>query len=437
MDSDDTLPRRCGEKLRLLADGDHRPEILGYVMQVHCPGNDPGDVTVVDHVKLIRNQPDLRFEFRIHEQILPAIRRAGRDVAFTEIYVVHSGSDRTRDGQAKKLERDFHLLNLELRDRPDHPFVLFNLGMTHADCGQHAETIWFLQRCLEVSGRDESHVRKVYALLISSLIQTGQADAAERYCRQGCDLFPDDKELLFRQAMFDHQAGRLEESAATYQRILSESCERHFTSIDAALAGNKSRHNLAMVYEDNGRWDQAEEQWRGILREAPDYQLAWRGVGGCLLQQNRDNEVAVLCETLASRPEGHREELMLRGQLAARRHDGETALRDWDQADQLDPSDTAALRLICRFLFEEGCWSEAATALKDLAHRAPGDASVWQNLGVVRLRSGIPDGAVEALRLSLRLRPDSPAAKAFLNDAMIAVSLKEAAAKTSELTEEL
>ena len=98
MDSDDTIPAECGRQLRLLVDHGIDPSVLGHVMQVHCPGGgedgDPEtDVTVVDHVKLIRNRTDLRFEGRIHEQVLPAIRRAGGTVAWTELYVVHSGSD--------------------------------------------------------------------------------------------------------------------------------------------------------------------------------------------------------------------------------------------------------------------------------------------------------------------------------------------------------
>ena len=98
MDSDDTIPPDCGRQLHELIDGDVEPDVLGYVMQVHCPGGDMEggpdcDVTVVDHIKLFRNRPDLRFEGRVHEQILPAIRRAGGTVAWTDLYVVHSGSD--------------------------------------------------------------------------------------------------------------------------------------------------------------------------------------------------------------------------------------------------------------------------------------------------------------------------------------------------------
>jgi hypothetical protein len=82
-------------------------------------------------MKLFRNRPDLRFDHRTHEQILPAIRAAGGEVAWTDLYVVHSGSDQSPAGQAKKFERDFRILDPELGERPEHPFTLFNLGMTH------------------------------------------------------------------------------------------------------------------------------------------------------------------------------------------------------------------------------------------------------------------------------------------------------------------
>lgn len=154
MDSDDTIPTECGRRLRELADGQHQPDVSGYVMQVHCPGSrDNGslDMTVVDHVKLFRNRPDLRFEFRIHEQILPSIRRSGGQVAHTDIFVVHSGSDQSSEGQNRKRERDFRILQREFQDRPDHPFVLYNLGMTYADAEEYPQAIGYLNRCLEVS----------------------------------------------------------------------------------------------------------------------------------------------------------------------------------------------------------------------------------------------------------------------------------------------
>jgi hypothetical protein len=102
MDSDDVIDEANGRKLRALVEslcsGERLPlasthasepvpdvtadSILGCVMQVRCPREGPDgsyDFTVVDHCKLLRNRPDLRFAHRIHEQIMPAINRAGGD----------------------------------------------------------------------------------------------------------------------------------------------------------------------------------------------------------------------------------------------------------------------------------------------------------------------------------------------------------------------
>src|SRR4051794_25223844 len=154
MDSDDTISEENGRKLKDLACGQHSPGVLGYVMQVHCPCEEPAGesgLTVVDHVKLIRNFAGLRFDGRIHEQILPAIRFRGGEVGWTDIHVVHSGSDQSEAGRLFKRERDLRLLNLEVEECPNHPFTLFNLGMTYADGQEHARAVAFLERSIAVS----------------------------------------------------------------------------------------------------------------------------------------------------------------------------------------------------------------------------------------------------------------------------------------------
>jgi glycosyltransferase involved in cell wall biosynthesis len=278
MDSDDTIPPECGRKLRKLVEGEHADSCLGYVMQVHCPGTKPDDLTVVDHVKLFRNHPDLRFEFRIHEQILPAIRRAGGEVGWTDLHVVHSGSDHSSDGQKRKLERDFRILKQDLAERPDHPFVLFNLGMTCSEAHLLDDAKAHLERCLEVSLPTESHVRKAYAILVAVLMRQEQHHPACVVCEKGLALFPDDRELLFRRAMLHHSAGRLIEAREDYLTILRPQTERHFSSRDIGILGYKARHNLAIVYEDLGDFESGRMQWSRILEERPGYAPARRAL---------------------------------------------------------------------------------------------------------------------------------------------------------------
>ncbi|REK31796.1 MAG: glycosyltransferase, partial [Planctomycetota bacterium] len=414
MDSDDTIPAECGRKLRDLATGPHPDHIHGYVVQVHCPGPPSGgsglrprepeanlesgdrsrarpgasDVTVVDHVKLFRNRPDLRFEFRIHEQLLPSIRRAGGEVGFTDIYVVHSGADHTLEGRQRKLDRDFRLLELELADRPDHPFVLFNLGMTHADACQYELAIGFLQRCITVSQPSESHLRKAYALLVSSLQQTEQFADAHATCRQGLQLYPDDKELLFRDAMLLHQSGRLEESVETYQRVLNQATDRHFTSVDAGIGGTKTRHNLAIVYEDLGRLAEAECEWRAVVDAEPGYRSGWRGLGQVLLKQGRTAEVEALTQKLTGDPELRGVAALLSARLAESRQAFGEAIAVLETGIVESPQDFESHNELCRLLFEHGQLEDAISALKRLVQLDPEDSRARHNLGQAYERAG-------------------------------------------------
>ena len=265
MDADDTIDADNGRKLRALAHGPHDDTIGGYVMQVHCPAPDGSDdYTAMDHVKLFRNCPDLRFEGRIHEQILPAIRRNNGEAAWTDLFVVHSGSDQSLDGKRRKHERDLRILHLDLRDRPDHPFVLFNLGMTYADMDLHNDAVKWLRKGIELAGPHESHLRKAYALLAASLHQLDRQEEAWQVCRGGLSRFPNDPELLFRQGMLAHEAGRLREAAEAYRMTLAKRGGRYFASVDQGILGCKARHNLACVYADMNCPDLAEIQWRRI-----------------------------------------------------------------------------------------------------------------------------------------------------------------------------
>ena len=430
MDSDDTIDEESGRKLQQLAAREHDPSVLGHVMQVHCPGSEEdgkNDVTVVDHVKLIRNRPDLRFEGKIHEQVLPAIRRAGGEVEFTDIFVVHSGSDHSPEGHERKLQRDFHLLKLELEDRPDHPFGLFNLGMTHADADQHEEAVEALRRSIQVSQSAESHVRKAYAILIGSLGQLSRHEEAQQACREARQHYPQDLELLFREGVLHHHFKRFEEAEKAYLAVLDNHEPRHFASIDQGVAGYKARHNLAIVYEDMGRPDKAETQWRKVVEDAPTYCLAWRGLVDSLLRQGKLDEALRQSQrlqedaTLGETPLG--ETLQLEGmilQAKATAAGGELpkAKQMFHNAVDRRPRDVNAKHALCRFLFEHDDPAEAEQPLKSLLDIDPEDGAAHHNLGTVYLRLGRPEDAVNAFGESIRHRPDSPNTHVQLGNAL-------------------
>ena len=85
-----------------------------------------------------------------------SIRRVGGKVAWTDIVIDHSGSDQSPEGRAKKLARDLRILELEYQEKPDHPFTLFNLGMTYDQAGDYEKAIGFLWQSIGRAGDDDA-----------------------------------------------------------------------------------------------------------------------------------------------------------------------------------------------------------------------------------------------------------------------------------------
>jgi glycosyltransferase involved in cell wall biosynthesis len=304
MDADDTLPAQCGAKLKPLVELAEEAT-TGFLMQVHIPPA-PGEegFTIVDHLKLFRNLPGLRFEGRIHEQILEPLYRLGGKAERTDLYVVHSGYEYPPAGQTKKRARDILLLQKDLEERPGHPFVLFNIGMTAHHLKEWDKAVDALEECLRRSKPFESIVRKAYAMLAGSYLAKGDVAGAVERIGTGLALFPHDPELLFRAGIVYREAGELRQAEESYVKLLTNREVGHIDSLDVSMTGFKAHHNLALIYQDLNRWEEAEHHFQVAVRNNPSFTPSWIGLSDLLVRRNKIDELKVLeCEASARNPQ--------------------------------------------------------------------------------------------------------------------------------------
>ena len=413
MDSDDTIDPECGRQLRELAMSSIAPSVLGFVMQVHCPGPDD-ELTVVDHVKLFRNRPEIRFEGRIHEQLIGSIRKLRGVIAWSDIFVRHSGSDTSEQGRQRKIERDFRILMKDLKERPDHPFVLFNLGMTHSDAGNHEEAAQWLRRCLSVSPWEQSHVRKAYALLVMCLTELGRLEEATNACAIGRKYYPQDAELLFRQGILANETGQFPEAVAAFRGAIEARESRHFSSLDPGIRGYKARNNMALAYAHQNLHDLAELQWRRILEERPLFYPAWRGLGDSLLAAGRHETLRQEIIQRDSDPKLRPTTLLLAAKLCKQAGELPEARAQLARAAADYPEDASCQEALAQALVSECDWECAETTLSRLTMLIPDDGAAWHNLGMVFYHLGKKDKALAALEQSLRVRPKAAQTQSML-----------------------
>jgi tetratricopeptide (TPR) repeat protein len=388
LDADDRLDEDNRRRLRALF-ASLPNDNAAYVMKCLClPGRGNGVATAVDHVRLFRNHPQVRWRYRVHEQILPSIRETGAEVRWADIAVHHVGYQDPAT-RRRKLERDLRLLLLEARDQPDDPFTLFNLGSIYHEQGRHSDALPCLRRSLARSRPGDSIVRKLYALVVSCHRALGQSAEAQAACREGLAVCPDDTELLFIESNLRKEGGDRAGAKAALTRLLTTKPGQQFASIDVGLRGYKGRHNLAVLYSEEGRFAEAEAEWGLALAEQSDFLPALLGLGEGRLRRGDWAGLEEVARRLEGLPEGAAEAAVLRGRAWLARKEFGTARATLESAAAAWPKALGPRVFLSHALLQEGLdLGVAERALLAVLELDPDNAGARHNLVVLRRERG-------------------------------------------------
>jgi tetratricopeptide (TPR) repeat protein len=387
LDADDRLDEGNRAKLQTLLRS-LRDDNAAYVMKCHClPDQETGTETVVDHVRLFRNLPGLHWRYRVHEQILPELRRRGTEVRWSDVVIQHTGYQ-DRSARGRKLQRDLRLLGLENDEHPDDPFTLFNLGCVHNEQGKLDEALAYLRRSLALSAPGDSIVRKLYALICQCSNRLDRPAEALEVCRQGLVVAPDDTELLFQEGMICRRLGNVAGAIASWERLLALPPGQYYASVHAGIRGYVTRHNLALVYREQGDQQRAETQWRQALEERPGFEPAQRGLAELLMESSRWVELQELIEVTYTSGNDITA-AALRARMFLKRREFGKARRLLEETITKHPDALEARVLLTHALLQEGQdWDGAERALRAVLAIAPDHEETRRNLEVLLRQRG-------------------------------------------------
>jgi GT2 family glycosyltransferase/tetratricopeptide (TPR) repeat protein len=390
LDADDRLDEANRSKLRHLFARLRPGQPVAFSMKCLClPDPRSGTSTVVDHIRLFPRHPQVRWRYRVHEQILPALRAVGVPVEWADVVIHHTGYQDAALRQ-RKLERDLRLLEMERADQPDEPFVLFNMGSIFHELGRLAEAIPVLERSLGHSHPKDSIVRKLYALLAQCHSRLGRTQEALAILARGRSIEPDDDELLFLEGLVHKQVQDCPGARQCFQALIQGTAPRpHFASVADGLRGYRPRHELAVLELQEGNFPSAESLWKQVLAERGDYLPAWLGVAEVYLAQSRWPELEAWVARLATLPGGEAEALLLhcRSLLAQRRF--AEARQQGEQLTQRWPEWLPGWVTLSHVLLQEDRDHPAAQrVLEEILKRDPQHAQALHNLALLRENVG-------------------------------------------------
>jgi len=304
-------------------------------------------------------------------------------VRWSEVVIHHVGYQDPAV-RNKKLERDLRLLQLDLAEHPDDPFILFNLGSIYQEQGRLAEAIAPLKRSLELSQPADSIVRKLYALLAQTHNLLGQTEEALAACRDGRVHYADDIEIVFQEGLVRQKLGDKAGARACWEQVLATPPGAHFASVNTALRGHLTRHNLATVCRDLGELAEAERHWRQVVGENPEFTLAWRGLGEICLSQERWPELEQVCNDVEKITDGKLPAGLLRARRFLKEQEFNAARGALGELIEEFPTSIEARQLMSHAYLQEGRDLQAAEqALHDVLKLDPEHREARHNLAVL------------------------------------------------------
>jgi glycosyltransferase involved in cell wall biosynthesis len=388
MDADDRLFLEAQAKLKTLI-GSLGDDNAGFCMKCFCLAS-PRTVapTVLYQIRLFRNHPEIRWKYRVHEQILPAIRALKGTVRFTDIVINHTGYLDPEHLQRKQ-QRNLHLLELERIEQPDEPFTLFNMGFSYLELHRPAEALPLLRRSLELCRPNASIVRKLYALIAYCHRAMRQSLEALAACRAGLVHYPADVELQFLHGDLLAEQGDAAGAEEVLLRLIDSKEDAHYGSVSVGLQSYRAHYLLSTVYHRQGRVLEQEAHLRAALAEEKDFLPAVVSLGELFLKQQRWPEVDELATNLEKAAPTQLKGHMLRARTLLARGQFDPARQLLEAMVAVHPNKVWPRLFLGYVLLQEGRgWPAAEKVQGDILAPYPSNQEVKSGLGVLLLQLG-------------------------------------------------
>lgn len=222
LDADDRLSPDELQRLRLLCQG---PADRAYGLLVH--NSTDGGLTgeCFSQIRLFPNHPQIRFEGKVHEQILGSVQNLGMAVEFKTVKILHTGYT-DAETVALKQQRNLDILLAEGGSKPENLTAVkqYSIAGAYQDLGEWAQAIeWYHKseaRARKVG--EDPHVREYAPVkVVQCLAQLKRMSEARNALDLVLALSPLNPEARLLDAQLKADAQQTQEAFDAYLRLLA------------------------------------------------------------------------------------------------------------------------------------------------------------------------------------------------------------------------
>ena len=437
IDADEELVEETPGALRRLCEEDGETD--GYLLFCRNVVTENGEIgTAIKQWRLFRNQADLRFVGRIHENLRFAGGRVVNLHYQEQAWVRHWGYIRESKRLAAKRARNSRLIALALAETPDDPFLNYYAGRERSAEQEFAPALEALGRAVELWRSEgcpsSAYVPNMLALAMNAAVELGEhVRAVDLEALVPAALVSSD--ILFQGGLAHWRLGDIDGAAERFNRAWQDATVREGLEVDPtsstwrplsalaqmrleagdaaaayALAKQAQAHeprlpNLLLALAITSSKIAAHQEsiaWARQILGLEDHEHYKKQARRLMLNIGQESgDYALIAEALAGEAEGIPgiDTVLMRAEALARLGDIQAQYDELSAGCQRFPDDVRVRLAAAELLETQGFTAQALEVLGGGLDQPQPSPELYQRLAVLLAKAGRLEDAANALAL--------------------------------------
>ncbi|MBX5467193.1 MAG: glycosyltransferase [Firmicutes bacterium] len=282
LDADEVL---VADDIPVLLEAVQKPSADAYNLRIVSLADQAENLSEARVTRLFRNDPRIRWEGRVHEQIVPSLYRAGLTLASLDVRLLHYGYLNQVMADRQKLHRNLDLLDQAIRetgDRATAAYLHWQRAQTLIPLRRPAEALRDVRRAMALLHPTEPLQALFWITLARAYAADRDMRKAYRAIQDGLTVFPDYTDLAYLEGTFRMQERDWERAKAAFWRAIRMGVPRQHLQSELGVGTFKPLWQLARIEMQLGHMAAAEAFYLKAIALQPAFRPAWKELLGLL-----------------------------------------------------------------------------------------------------------------------------------------------------------
>ena len=228
--------------------------------------------------RLFRNSPLVRWEGRVHEQIIPSISRAGMILEPLDVRLMHYGYLNAVMVDRKKLERNLDLLDQSLTEGGQadwKAYLYWQRAQTLIPLERHDEAIKDVQKAIDLIHPMAPLQPLFWMTLVKIYMAKRDLRKVHQTVRAALILFPDYTDLVYWEGLVFVDEGLSDKAEECFKKSIALGTPKGYLQSELGVGTFKALWQLARVSRLQEKMTLAEAYYLKTIQLKPAFYPAW------------------------------------------------------------------------------------------------------------------------------------------------------------------